>query len=302
MLLWLLVILVLASASGLGVWLYLRARRTRRLPLQAPEFIPEARQHTIVLAHGVLGFDHHQVFGRRHCYFRGIAEHLQRHGARVHTARVAALGTVPERARALADIIEDLDTKRVLILAHSMGGLDARYVVSALGLAPRVAGVICVGTPHRGSCLANVAGAAPVRLLRSLLGRAGLATDALDWLGEGPSAAFNERILDVPGVHYGCIVGETTRVRVMGNPMLLACFEILSKLRGANDGIVPAYSQRWGVEHKVVPAHHFGQIGWSPLFDARTMYLGLIGELNAGGLFCLPTAAMAAQASLVSRT
>src|SRR5436190_277798 len=54
----------------------------------------------------------------------------------------------------------DCDGK-VIIIAHSMGGLDARYMISRLGMADRVAALVTLSTPHHGSpyadwCLKNL--------------------------------------------------------------------------------------------------------------------------------------------------
>lgn len=51
----------------------------------------------------------------------------------------------------------DLDAKidsKVNVIAHSMGGLDARYLISALG-ETRVASLTTISTPHAGSRVAN---------------------------------------------------------------------------------------------------------------------------------------------------
>ncbi len=279
-------LLLLAAIAGFGLnW---RKRRHRASPISAPTIVREPSQHAIVLAHGVLGFDHLQVMGVRQHYFRGVAKYLEQRGGAVFMAKVAGLGTVPERAQALTSFIEELDEKRVVVVGHSMGGLDARYGLSKLGLAKQVKALITVGTPHRGSYLAQAAELLPSRALLSLLGKVGVSTDALQWLGEGPSEEFNNTILDVSGVLYGCIVGETSRSGVLGNPLLMAGYEILLRARGANDGMVPASSQKWGKEIAVVPANHFAQIGWSTGFDARAMYLDLLRKLNGMGVKCLP--------------
>lgn len=46
---------------------------------------------------------------------------------------------------------------RLNIIAHSMGGLDARYyAISWLGLAERVASLTTIGIPHLGTPLADL--------------------------------------------------------------------------------------------------------------------------------------------------
>jgi triacylglycerol lipase len=282
---YLLIALALLLVLGAGFFLW---RRRRARSIEAPWLVPEPQQHAVVLAHGLLGFDHLAIAGTKQHYFRGIAHHLGSQGAVVETSRVNPLGTVPQRAAALAKFVDEIDERRVLIIGHSMGGLDARYALSKLGAAERVSALVTVATPHQGSCLADAAASLPGRALRSLLGSVGVKTDALNWLGEVPASAFNAEVEDASGVFYGCVVGQTTRTRVMGNAMLLASYELLLRLRGDNDGLVPAFSQKWGRELQVVPAHHFGQIGWSPLFDANAMYLQILKDLDAAGYSCLP--------------
>ena len=62
--------------------------------------------------------------------------------------------------------------RKVNIIAHSMGGLDARYAIAKLGLADRVASLVTIGTPHLGTPLANLgARLSDLLRLKSLLGR-----------------------------------------------------------------------------------------------------------------------------------
>ncbi len=286
------IVLILLLGGGL-LW---RRKKRKQHRIEAPTLIPEPGQHAIVLAHGVLGFDHLNVLGTKHHYFRGIADHLQQHGAVIHATKVAPLGTVPERAEILADYIAQLDEKRVIIIAHSMGGLDSRYALSNLGLAKQVKALVTIATPHHGSYLAHAAEKLPGRALLGLLGKVGVQTDAVRWLGEAPSKPFNQENLDADNVFYGSVIGETNRKGVLGNPLLMACYEILLRNRGANDGMVPTSSQRWGKELSVIPANHFAQIGWSPRFNANTFYLQLLQILCEHGFSCLPSAALAEHA------
>jgi triacylglycerol lipase len=89
----------------------------------------------IALAHGVLGFDR---FGPIH-YFNGVADALRAdfHGCRVVSPATPPIGTVERRATTLADAIQaglssgTLDAAAgIHIVAHSMGGLDARFLIA----------------------------------------------------------------------------------------------------------------------------------------------------------------------------
>lgn len=283
-----LVIAAVLAALGLAWWI----RSQRRAFAEAPLVIPEAQQHVVVLAHGILGFEHLKVLGTRQHYFRGVATFLAGHGAAIHAPRLHPLGSVPQRAAALAAYIKDLDERRIIVIAHSMGGLDARHAVAEESIASMVNALITVATPHRGTCLADAANILPARAARSVLGRVGLKTDALDWLGEGSAERFNQRISDARDVYYGSVVANTSRTQLLANPLLLACYEILLKMRGDNDGLVPVASQQWGEKLMTVRAHHWAQIGWSPRFDASGLYLSVLRRLHGQGLHCLPAAAV----------
>src|SRR5207237_9941038 len=81
------------------------------------------------------------------------------YGFEVVVVQGKAWDTVQERAAALkAQILAQYPDPRVKVnlIGHSMGGLDSRYAVSNLGLGDKVASVTTIGTPHRGSSVADV--------------------------------------------------------------------------------------------------------------------------------------------------
>src|SRR3954452_13194175 len=123
-----------------------RARLRDRVPARrAPRL-----RHPVVLAHGVLGFDEIAVAGRKHRYFRNIAEQLGSLGAGFHSPRGPPAAPVSVRAGRLVALVRELPGKRVNVIAHSMGGLDARFAIAQLGLADRVASLVTIGAPHHG--------------------------------------------------------------------------------------------------------------------------------------------------------
>ncbi|MGK5020865.1 esterase/lipase family protein [Janthinobacterium sp. LB2P10] len=63
---------------------------------------------------------------------------------------------VPQVARAVEALCVRTGSERVIIVAHSMGGLVARAWLRRYGAA-RVARIITIGTPHHGTVLANLA-------------------------------------------------------------------------------------------------------------------------------------------------
>src|SRR5262249_30624835 len=160
---------------------------------------------------------------------------------------------------------------RVNIVAHSMGGLDARYAISELGLSEIVASLTTVGTPHRGTPLAD--------LSTSLLGRLSAHEMPLAAVGDlttARMAEFNRRFANVPGVEYRCFVSSVSGDLRRMPKLLVPGYLFLNWHVGDNDGLVPAESQRWGDVMGHIDADHWAQIGWSRGFDAGTFYAELV--------------------------
>lgn len=277
--------LVLLAALAVAAALALLARRrlARRRARIRPPRMPARPRYPVVLAHGLFGFDEIALGRTRHAYFRGVPERLARSGCDVRLARVAAAATIEFRARELADFVRSIDARRVTVVAHSMGGLDARFAIRRLGLSRRVAALVTVGTPHRGTPVADLGAGVARRIgLAAVLGRAGAGLDALQDLTSANMARFNEEVPDARGVAYASVVGVARKKR-RTNPLLVPTHLWLAEVAGENDGVVPAASQRWGEVLAEVEADHWAQIGWSRHFDAAELYAGLLRELRARG-------------------
>jgi triacylglycerol lipase len=276
---WIAAVAVLAVlAAALVLWLRARARRV------LPRGRRRGPRHPVVLAHGLLGFDELRVVGTRTDYFRGLKTELGQLGCAIHRCRVAPTASVAARAASLAAFVTALDARRVNLVAHSMGGLDARYAIARLGLRNRVASLVTIGTPHQGTPLADAATSLAARAgLLAALRRVGVNVEAFHDLTTAAMERFNEEVPDARGVHYACVVGAPERKRDV-SPILVPTFAWLRESAGGNDGMVPAESQRWGDVLRVVPADHFAQIGWSRRFDAAALYSEILTELRALGL------------------
>jgi triacylglycerol lipase len=238
----------------------------------------------VVLVHGLFGFDRIGVPGARLHYFRGIVRHLESLGCHAHAVRLPRMASVPERAKALVEKIEALPHERVDIIAHSLGGLDARYALAKLGLSKRVRSLVTIGTPHRGTPVADLTTDGPLGLARRAIGKIGIQIHALDWLSTSALAKFNADVVDVPGVRYACVVAG---IRDAKTPIALAIVPVHAYLRrvaGPNDGLVPISSQYWGETLAEIEADHFAQVGWRMAmrgtFDALGLYSFIIARLG----------------------
>ena len=113
----------------------------------------------IVLAHGYWGFS--RIGGAS--YFRDIEQLLHNLGiAEVFATTVDPRGSLRERAgQLIAQISHQFPGRKVHVIAHSMGGLDARFAVSAKGLARRdlIETLTTLGSPFAGTAVADLAAA-----------------------------------------------------------------------------------------------------------------------------------------------
>jgi triacylglycerol lipase len=273
------------AVAGLWLWRWARARRLRGQLAGVARQARAAVKHPIVLAHGLLGFDEVKVGGLKRSYFNGVAEALEAAGGKVYTVRVPGIGSVAERAEALTRAVRALDERRVNIIAHSMGGLDARYAISRLGLSKQVASLTTIGTPHQGTPVADIGTGllGDTFRLKKIAQMLGMPVECFYDLTMSRMAKFNDEVPDARGVSYGSFIATVKGKRRM-NPLLLPTYLYLADRAGENDGLVPAASQKWGEVFGTVEADHWAQIGWSKHFDAPGFYGRLLASLRERGL------------------
>ena len=111
-------------------------------------------RYPIVLVHGLAMKD---------CFFMkawGRIDRIMRiQGYTVYKSDIDAFGTVESNAAQLKAeidaILRETGAGKVNIIAHSKGGLDAKYMIRELGMAPCVASLTTLCTPHRGAPIAS---------------------------------------------------------------------------------------------------------------------------------------------------
>lgn len=216
----------------------------------------------VVFVHGILGFSQLGVPGLELRYFRRVPEALAGLAVQPHFPRLPHKGSVAERSAALARFIERLPPGELLLVGHSMGGLDCRHYVRHFDAAGRVRAVATVGTPHFGTPLARqlLEGRGPLDALARAAMNPGLADLA-------PQAAerFNREVPDRPGVRYVSYAGCRPLPEM---PLLFRRWaETLQRESGDNDGQVAVRSAAWGEVRPPVRADHWELVGWSPGFD-----------------------------------
>ena len=115
---------------------------------------------------------------------------------------------VESRAGELKRYIErHVPTGPVHLIGHSMGGLDARFMISRLGMRDRVLSLTTVGTPHRGSPFADWGVRRFGRLAAPFFQLVGLSYQAFLDVTTAACRRFNATVPDAPGVRYFSVAG-----------------------------------------------------------------------------------------------
>ena len=206
----------------------------------------------VVLVHGYLC-----VWPGLYWYgLRPLRRSLLARGIPVLTSRQPRTASVELRAGRLASLLERLPHRRLVLVGHSMGGLDARWVASRHDPQRRITHVVTVGTPHRGTRLAEWASRAP-RPARPPGPPARPRRPARSHArGRGPA---RRRHAGPPGRHLP--LARRLPERPDLHPFFRPLGELLHAAEGANDGLVGVRSAAWGTSSATVAADHLGLIG-----------------------------------------
>jgi triacylglycerol lipase len=170
-----------------------------------------------------------------------------------------------------------------------MGGLDARYMISRLGMASRVLSLTTIGTPHRGSSFAAWGVARLERLLRPLFRFCRWPYQAFYDLMPSACERFNREVPNVPGVHYSSVAGRCEGIWL--GPEWRWPHAIVSRAEGPNDGVVSVSSATWGEHCEEWPGDHLNLVNWPNsrarlrgLWEDRSPYYArLVQRLADGG-------------------
>ncbi|MCD6416524.1 MAG: hypothetical protein J7M08_07500 [Planctomycetes bacterium] len=226
-------------------------------------------RYPIILAHGICRFGLDKLEDDRLHYFRGIRSALMDDGFPVFLSRVSWAGGVERRADELRDELIRITGgftlyRRVHIIAHSMGGLDARRMIYRHRMQDRVASLSTIGAPHHGSSFADWG----MKRLRRLIGfarRIGLDVDGFADLTSESCRRFNEEAAEFErtcGVRYRTYAGVQERGKTH-RPLRLS-HRIIQREEGPNDGLVSLRSATWRDEYfeERIEADHLNEIGW----------------------------------------
>ena len=276
------------------------ARRAVELdPWPQPPWRPT--RYPVVLMHGFGALANLRQGGVLHAE----AMHLRGRGVAAYAPHVHPYDTLAVRAEAWAErltrVLDDTDAERLNLVAFSSAGLDARLLARSPAWRGRLASLVTVSTPHRGTSLVDLLHDHPDTLGRVAFG----VMDAVGraaWDRSAPRAGASlaeltpdavatrfdpdETVPDCWCASFASRAGQGTDVPMY--PPLIVPNRLLYHRAGVNDGIVPTDSMGWGEPLGVLDADHARQIGmaWTPSsrYDSLAFFERHADRLRARGL------------------
>jgi triacylglycerol lipase len=230
--------------------------------------VPKLRS-PIVLVHGLLGYGEVRVGGvTLYDYFPGVTQALREAGNRVLVPSLSPTAGIADRAAQLKAFVDrEAPHEPVHLIAHSMGGLDSRYMISRLDMAERVLSLTTLGTPHRGTTFADWGVARLGRIVKPILEWLYLPTQAFLDLTTSHCRQFNEQVPDSSRVRYFSVAGRHDGCLL--TPEWLLSYSHVLKHEGVNDGVVSVTSAKWGESLDTWEGDHFSLVNWANPFAAN---------------------------------
>lgn len=252
--------------------------------------------YPIVLAHGVCRFDkiwsdaleidnnNDPKLDALH-YFKGLRTALRSHGFTVYHSNISWAAKVEIRANELRQniiqILQKEKVEKVNIIAHSLGGLDARHMLFNFrhsdNFHERIASLTTVSTPHEGSPFAdwgteNLPHVIPVaqKLGLTLNAIYDLRVDRCRQFNNDPEVAAFETECEKT-IKFQTFAGVQKFWGVFS--ALKLPYYIIEKEEGDNDGLVSVKSAKWRDRYfagLIENCDHLNELGWwdpSQIYD-----------------------------------
>jgi len=248
----------------------------------------------LILAHGITRpdylvdfvvrklklYDFSRVYDKFH-YFKGIASFLKQHGFEVYHTSVSFAADVERRAKDLMQtikkILADTGHEKVHLIAHSMGGLDARHMIVNHDMADQVATLTTLGTPHLGASVADwFVENGRLHKIFNTLGKV-INLEGFKSLTTAACRDFNDSAREAEAANAVVYqVYASAQKRELTFLPFQKTWQITYDREGDNEGLVSVESQKWekrlvGKNGAVkiihqhdfpVPADHVNQMGW----------------------------------------
>ena len=261
-------------------------------------------RYPILLVHGVF-FRDSAVLN----YWGRIPAELEKNGARVfygkHSSALSVADSAKEIAWRVREIVDITGCEKVNIIAHSKGGLDCRCAMHTQGIAPFVASLTTINTPHRGCGFADyLLGVVPEKLKQKISSAYNTAAHTLgdeepDFLSAvtdltATACAVTDKEWVIPDGVLCQSVGSVLAKARYGRFPLNVTRGFVAYFDGENDGLVAEDSFAFGETYTLLRTttkrgiSHMDVIDLTrenlPDYDAREWFVQLVAELKNKGL------------------
>lgn len=276
------------------------------------EFVNRQREHLkicktkypILLVHGVFFRDSEKLN-----YWGRIPAELEKNGATIfygeHQSALSVEKSAKEIAARIQEIIRVNNCEKVNIIAHSKGGLDCKYAITNLGIAPFVASFTTINTPHRGCGFADyLLEKIPQNMQLQVADtynktakKLGDTTpDFMEAVSDLKAFSCEERFrqYEMPEGIYCQSFGSVLDGATHGKFPLNFSYPLVKHFDGPNDGLVSVDSFSFGERFILLTSEgkrgisHADMIDLNreniPGFDVREFYVSLVNELRMKGL------------------
>lgn len=236
-------------------------------------------------------------------YWKGIKTYIEsNHHCKTLVAKVPPFANINTRALALHNYILDQlpnlqsptnnNPVKINLIAHSMGGLDARLLIANFNndcnTKYQIVSLTTLSTPHHGTSAANLAiSLVPQTFIDKFF-------PSINQLTPSYLDKFNQLITKDPNVQYFSYGAQF-------NPIPTSMFYLpwlyVNKFEGPNDGLISLKSAHWGKWMGYVPdVDHADLINWHgpdkqlqhllgvSNFNATLMYSDIVNNLAKNNL------------------
>lgn len=265
-------------------------------------------KYPILMVHGVFFRDYKYLN-----YWGRIPAELEQNGATVYYGMHESASAVRDSAKQLAErieqIVQETGCKKVNVIAHSKGGLDAKCAVVTTDVSKYIASITTINTPHRGCEFADYLLAKTSDGIKNKVANAYNA--ALRKAGD-KTPDFISAVTDLTAENckslteltdgydykgagiYTQSVGSCMKKSTSGAFPLNMSYHLVGHFDGPNDGLVGESSFKWGEDYTflenskergishgdVIDLNRENIVG----FDIREFYVQLVAGLKKRGL------------------
>ncbi len=233
--------------------------------------------YPIMLIHGAGFRDDCKLYN----YWGRIPKALQREGASVFYSRQDAWGTIEHNASIVKEeiikVLSLTNAKKINLVAHSRGGLEARYLIHELNMNNCIASLTTISTPHHGSKSMDIFYRFPkflyrfvsylINLLFKLLGdkKPDFYISSRQ-LSSIECKKFNEKHKNCPHIYYQSYAAKMKYS--ISDPLFMLTHFIIKIIEGNNDGLCTVESAKWGNFRGIISAKNCFGISHAGVIDA----------------------------------